>query len=165
MNLNIDRFLNVYGIGAVALIAFVALGVAGSTGSSGVESSEALQGVEAVVYKSPNCGCCGAWAQYAKAKGMDIEVKEVQNMGQIKDEQGVPSELGSCHTTVLDDYVVEGHVPAEAVEKLLEEEPDIHGIGMPGMPQGSPGMPGPKQGEWTISSFTENGEISEFMTV
>ena len=164
MNLDVDRYLNGYGVIGAVLIGLMAFGVAG-LGSGGMESSEVLQDVDATVYKSPNCGCCGAWAQYAKRQGMNVEVKEVQNLNEVKDEQGVPSELDSCHTTVLNDYVVEGHIPAEAVEKLLKEEPDVHGIGMPGMPQGSPGMPGPKQGDWMISSFTENGETSEFLTV
>ena len=165
MNLDIDRFLNIYGVGGVVLIGIVAFGAAGFTGSGGVESSGMLQGVDATVYKSPNCGCCGAWAQYAERQGMNVEVKEVRNLNEVKDEQGVPSSLDSCHTTVLDDYVVEGHIPAESIEKLLEKEPDVHGIGLPGMPQGSPGMPGPKQGEWEISSFAESGETSEFMMV
>lgn len=165
MNLDIDRFLNIYGIGAIALIGFLAFGLTGSTGSGNVESPGALQGVEATVYKSPNCGCCGAWAQYAERQGMNIEVEEVRDLDQVKSENEVPSGLESCHTTVLNDYVVEGHIPAESIEKLLEEEPDVHGIGLAGMPQGSPGMPGPKQENWEISSFTENGETSEFMTV
>jgi hypothetical protein len=165
MNLDTGRFLNRYGVGGIALIGLVAFGVTGLTGSGGVESSGVLQGVDATVYKSPNCGCCGAWAQYAERQGMNVEVKEVRNLNQIKGEHGVPSSLESCHTTVLSDYVVEGHIPAEGIEKLLEEEPDVQGIGLPGMPQGSPGMPGPKQGEWEISSFTENGGTSEFMTV
>lgn len=165
MNLDIDRFLNIYGAGGLVLIGIVAFGITGLTGSGGVESSGVVKGVDATVYKSPNCGCCGAWAQYAERQGMNVEVKEVRNLNQIKGEHGVPSSLESCHTTVLNDYVVEGHIPAESIEKLLEEEPDVQGIGLPGMPQGSPGMPGPKQEDWEISSFTENGETSEFMTV
>lgn len=165
MDLDTGRFLNRYGLGGIALIGLIAFGVTGLTGSGGVEKSGTLKGVEATVYKSPNCGCCGAWAQYAERQGMNIEVKEVRNLNQIKSEHGIPSNLKSCHTTVLSDYVVEGHIPAESIEKLLEEKPDVQGIGLPGMPQGSPGMPGPKQGDWEISSFTENGETSEFMMV
>lgn len=165
MSLNINRFANIYGISAIAIIGILAFGATTLTNSESVGSSETLQNIDATVYKSTNCGCCGAWAQYAEGQGMNIEVKEVGNMNQVKREQGVPSELGSCHTTVMDDYVVEGHVPAEAIEKLLEGDSDVQGIGLPGMPQGSPGMPGPKQGSWDISSFTENGETSEFMTV
>lgn len=165
MNLDVDRFLNIYGLGGVVLIGFLALGLGGMGGPGNVGGPEELQGVEATVYKSPSCGCCGAWAQYAERQGMDVEVKEVRNLGDVKRERGVPAGLESCHTTALGDYVVEGHIPAGAIKKLLEEEPSIQGIGLPGMPQGSPGMPGPKQGKWEISSFTENGEISEFMTV
>jgi hypothetical protein len=165
MNLDVDGFLNGHGMEGIALIGLLAFAVAGLSGPGGVEGSELVQGVDATVYKSPTCSCCGAWAQYAERQGMNVEVKEVQDTGDIKDEKGVPSPLASCHTTVVGDYAVEGHVPIEAVEKLLEEEPEIQGIGLPGMPQGSPGMPGEKQGEWRISSFTENTGLSEFMRV
>lgn len=165
MNINIDKFLNIYGISGIALIGLIALGTGINSPTTNPDAPETLENVDGTVYKSPSCGCCGAWAQYAERQGMNIEVKEVRNLGQIKDRENVPSELGSCHTTVLDDYVVEGHVPAEAIEKLLREESDVYGIGLPGMPQGSPGMPGPKTGEWTISSFTESGEIQTFITV
>jgi hypothetical protein len=164
MNLNVDSFLNRRGIGGIMLIGVIAFGVALSTPGS-VEGPDAVEGVDATVYKSPSCGCCGAWASYAEKHGMNIEVENVQDIGEAKQEQDIPGELESCHTTVLDDYVVEGHVPVDAVAKLLEEGPGVHGIGMPGMPQGSPGMPGPKNTDWTISSFTESGETSVFMTV
>lgn len=165
MYLDVDKFLNLYSIGGIASIGVLAFGISGLTGPGNVENSGVLQDVDATVYKSPNCSCCGAWAQYAERQGMNIEVKEVQNLNQIKRENGVPSTLESCHTTVLSDYVVEGHIPAESIEKLLEEKPNVEGIGLPGMPQGSPGMLGPKQGEWEISSFSENSETSSFMTV
>lgn len=165
MNLDVNRFLSIYSVGGIALIGVVAFGLTGLTGSGGIESSGTLQGIDATVYKSSSCGCCGAWAQYAERQGMNVEVKEVRNLNQIKSEHEVPSSLESCHTTVLNDYVVEGHIPTKSIEKLLEEDPNVYGIGLPGMPQGSPGMPGPKQSDWEISSFTENGETSDFMTV
>lgn len=164
MELNVDKFLTFYGIGGIALIGVLALGLTGFSSPGNVESSN-LQNVDATVYKSPNCGCCAAWAQYAERQGMDITVEEVRNLDKIKQEQKIPSQLESCHTTVLDDYVVEGHVPVNGIEKLLTESPEVQGIALPGMPQGSPGMPGQKQSEWKISSFTETSEISEFMTV
>lgn len=165
MDLGIDSLLDRRGIGATLMVGLLVVGLAGLTGSGGVQESETLQGVEATVYKSPNCGCCGEWASYAERYGMDVDVENVQDMDEVKERNDVPSELYSCHTTVIGDYVVEGHVPVGPVEKLLQEEPDVRGIGMPGMPQGSPGMPGPKQEEWVISSFDADGETSEFMKV
>lgn len=169
MNLDVDRFLNVYSIGGIALISLIAVSmvVSGSDGAVNAADQAEIKDVKAVVYKSPSCGCCGAWAQYAEKRGMDIEVKQISNLNQIKQNQGVPVDKQSCHTTVLRDsgYAVEGHVTTEAINKLLTEEPNIQGIGLPGMPQGSPGMPGPKQEEWNIYSFKEGGTTSNFMTV
>lgn len=167
MNLDINKFLNMYGLGGVALIGLIAVGMiaTGSNGAVNAADQTAIKDANAVVYKSPSCGCCGAWAQYAERRGINIEVKQVSDLNQIKQKYGVPSDKQSCHTTVLQEsgYVVEGHVPTKAINKLLTEKPDLQGIGLAGMPQGSPGMPGPKQGEWNIYSFTEEGSNSEFM--
>jgi hypothetical protein len=119
---------------------------------------------KAIVYKSPTCGCCGNYITYLRSKGFDVEVKNVQDADSIKDKYGIPYEMSSCHTTVIGDYFVEGHVPVEAVDKLLTEKPDIDGIALPGMPAGSPGMPGFKRGEFIIHSLNE-GEVSEFMSL
>ncbi|MCJ7428795.1 MAG: DUF411 domain-containing protein [Candidatus Nanohaloarchaeota archaeon QJJ-5] len=164
--MNTDTLSNRHVIGGALIIGLALFAITGITTSGTTSTANSIiQNVDATVYKSPNCGCCGAWAQYARSQGMNVEVKEVNNLDQIKDEHNVPEELSSCHTTVLDDYVVEGHVPVESIARLLENEPDVSGIGLPGMPQGSPGMPGPKQGDWQISSFTESGNIEAFMTV
>ncbi len=98
----------------------------------------------ATIYKDPYCGCCGKWGSYMETKGYETDTVLEDDMSKIKEQFGVPQELQSCHTSEIEGYVVEGHIPNEAVEKLLEERPDIKGIGMAGMPSGSPGMPGPK---------------------
>lgn len=98
----------------------------------------------ATIYKDPYCGCCGKWVSYMETKGYETDTILGNDMSKIKEKFDVPQELQSCHTSEIDGYVVEGHIPNEAVEKLLEERPDIKGIGMAGMPSGSPGMPGPK---------------------
>ena len=168
MSMNLDKYLNKFTAGGtlaiVLLFGFLAVQ---SSGDPAVNAADqiAIKDVQAVVYKSPNCGCCGAWAQYAERRGMDVEVNEVRDLDQVKEKHDIPQGKQSCHTTVVGDYVVEGHVPTSAVNKLLSEEPDIQGIGLPGLPQGSPGMPGPKQEDWNIYSLQEDGTTSEFMTV
>ncbi len=88
----------------------------------------------------------------------------VDSVREIKDDLGIPEDMRSCHTSLVGNYYVEGHVPLAAVQKLLEEQPDIDGIAMPGMPQGAPGMSGEKDGPWVIYSISDSG-IEEFMTI
>ena len=102
-------------------------------------------GITMTLHKSPYCGCCGSYGEYMEDLGYEVIVKETEDMDKVKNDFGVPYELGSCHTTRIDGYVVEGHVPEEAIKKLLMEKPNIKGIGMSGMPSGSPGMPGTKE--------------------
>lgn len=99
---------------------------------------------EAVVYKSPTCGCCKGWATYLQRNGYKVTVIDRDDMDKVKDGMGVPEELRSCHTAKIDGYVIEGHVPLKAIDKLLAEKPKATGIAAPGMPSGSPGMDGPK---------------------
>jgi hypothetical protein len=92
------------------------------------------------VYKSPTCGCCVLWADHMEAEGFRVESRDVNNLAAVRDSLGVPSDLAACHTAVVDGYVVEGHVPAEHVRRLLDERPEAVGLSVPGMPLGSPGM-------------------------
>lgn len=117
---------------------------------------------KAVVYKSPTCGCCQNYVSYLSGLGFDVEVVNTNDMDAIKAKYGVPSDLESCHTTIIGDYFVEGHVPGEAIQKLMSELPSIKGIAMPGMPSGSPGMPGAKTGAFKISAVSDEG--SAFFT-
>lgn len=119
--------------------------------------------LKAVVYKSPSCGCCGNYVSYLKRQGYDVEVVQTQDMDSIKERYEIPRDMHSCHTTVIGDYAVEGHIPLEAVDKLLAERPDIRGIAMPGMPSGSPGMPGPKLGAFVIHGMARDGSVPIFM--
>lgn len=121
---------------------------------------------EIKIYKSQSCGCCGIYGSYFQNKGSsNTKVVNLQDLDQLKEEYRVPSAMQSCHTTVIGDYFVEGHVPLEAVEKLLKEKPNIKGIAMPGMPEGSPGMPGPKREEFIIYSINYDNSYEEFMRV
>jgi hypothetical protein len=123
--------------------------------------SGAQQPIEVDMYKSPTCSCCGKYAEYLVAKGFKVNVIEVSDPGKIKRELGVPQEMWACHTLKIGRYFVEGHVPVEAVHKLLKEQPDIYGIALPGMPEGSPGMGGVKRGPFIIYSISKDG-IKEY---
>ncbi|MDP3957829.1 MAG: DUF411 domain-containing protein [bacterium] len=125
----------------------------------------ALGGKEVMVYKTSTCGCCGAFISYLKKKDVAVKMENVTDLDAVKRQYGVPSELSSCHTSIVDGYVVEGHVPFEAIEKLLNERPNIKGIALPGMPSGTPGMPGPKFEKWDIRSFTEDGTVGTFTII
>ena len=121
---------------------------------------------EAVIFKSPSCSCCGQYAAYLERKGYDVAVEGVADMSAVKERYGVPYELESCHTMEVAGYIVEGHVPEEAVAQLLTERPSIRGIGMAGMPSGSPGMPGPKTSPFVIYEITNEGTRgSVFMSI
>lgn len=126
---------------------------------------EELAGLAMTVYKSSSCGCCSGWTGYAQGKGFAASTVNTEDMASVKARLGVPRGVESCHTAVVGDYFVEGHVPAEAIAKLLEEQPDIRGIALPDMPSGSPGMPGGKTEAWVIYAVHNDGSITEFMTI
>ena len=105
-------------------------------------SVQAAETVDATLYKNPSCRCCDQYAAYLRQYDYEIKVTETPNLRQFKAEHGVPSRLQSCHTMLLDGYVIEGHVPVGVINKLLDERPEIRGVSLPGMPQGSPGMSG-----------------------
>ena len=156
----------------ITVLIFVAVGIVGfmayqvsPNDSARPEFSESKD-IIATVYKSPTCGCCGVYASYIKKEGYKVDTKNIQDMSVIKQELGVPYELESCHTMEIGGYVVEGHIPEVAIQKLLVEKPDIKGIGMPGMPSGSPGMPGPKTEDFVIYEINHEGTKGDiFMTI
>ncbi len=114
----------------------------------------AQEKVSATLFKNPGCKCCDWYADYLRKNGFDVTVVESRNMTLIRREHGVPKPLEGCHTTVVGGYVVEGHVPERPIKKLLAEKPAIKGISLPGMPQGSPGMTGTKEGPFEILAIT-----------
>jgi hypothetical protein len=118
----------------------------------------------ATLYKNPSCLCCDGYAESLEDQGIDVDVVSNRDLGKVKKNAGIPYGHGACHTTILGDYVIEGHVPFAAVETLFEEKPDIDGLALAGMPQGTPGMPGPQQAPYEIMSFT-NREASPFLTL
>lgn len=121
---------------------------------TGPVSAPADEQQEATMYKQPYCGCCDGHADHLRANGFKVTVVETEDMSRIKSKYGVPQEFEGCHSIVVDDYVVEGHVPATIIRKLLKERPAIRGISLPGMPNGSPGMGGTKSGPFVIHQFS-----------
>ncbi len=93
-----------------------------------------------VVTKDPSCGCCRGWAEHVRAAGFPVEIVESESLNRLKTRLGVPQDLASCHTAEVGGYVIEGHVPAAAIRRLLDERPAATGLAVPGMPVGSPGM-------------------------
>jgi hypothetical protein len=113
-------------------------------------------------YKSLTCGCCGKWNEHMRASGFTVTNNDLTDVTPIKDKQGVPTALRSCHTALVGGYVVEGHVPADVVRKLLRERPAVVGIAVPGMPMGSPGMEGPRQDAYDVIAFDKTGKTSVY---
>lgn len=105
-----------------------------------IACSRPAKAVEINVYKSPYCGCCGAWVDNLRVSGLNVVVHEMEDVTPIAKKAGVPDDARSCHTAIVDGYFVEGHVPAPDIRKLLRERPKARGIAIPGMPIGSPGM-------------------------
>ncbi len=106
--------------------------------------------IEATLYRNPQCGCCDEYAKHLEANGFEVTLKDTTDLSQIKKMAGVPEQLAGCHTMSVENYVVEGLVPLDTLNRLLEEKPEIRGISLPGMPTGVPGMPGPKSGPLNI---------------
>jgi len=118
---------------------------------------------EVTMFKDPNCGCCGKWAEHMRANGFKVKEIATGEMGAIKQRAGVPQTLGSCHTAKVGGYVVEGHVPAADVKRMLTEKPLISGVSAPGMPMGSPGMEGPYPADrYDVVSFDAKGKTAVF---
>lgn len=116
------------------------------------------------VYRSATCGCCQEYERYLEAEGFNVRSIETEDLTEIRDNLGISPEMRSCHTAMIEGYFIEGHVPVEAIRKLLEERPPIGGIALPGMPPGSPGMGGDKEQPFIIYSIVE-GRSEEFMTL
>ena len=116
------------------------------------------------VYMSPTCGCCKKWVSHLENNGFEVESIYEDNMRSIKTQYKISQKNTSCHTGVIGSYFIEGHVPLEAINKLLKERPDIDGLALPGMPIGTPGMPGDKEEPYVIYQLVD-GNFSVFMTI
>lgn len=117
------------------------------------------------VYKSPTCGCCSKWVEHMREAGFRVVAEDVADMREVKRREGVPLDLASCHTAVVEGYVVEGHVPGRVVRSLLEAAPAVAGLAVPGMPVGSPGMEGPNPQPYDVVAFDGDGNRTVFERV
>ena len=117
------------------------------------------------VYLSPTCGCCRDWVKHVEKAGFTVKVVAMQDLAQVKRDAGVPAGLESCHTALVGPYVIEGHVPADLVKKLLDEKPKITGLAVAGMVVGSPGMEqGSAKQPYSVMAFTRGGKPTVYAT-
>lgn len=139
------------------VVSFICLVLAGVAVMGSAAQSPVIE-----VYKSATCGCCRVWVSHLEEHGFTVRATDVADMGTVKARAGVPPVLGSCHTGIVEGYVVEGHVPAADVQRMLAERPDIAGIAVPGMPIGSPGMEGPNPQPYDVIAFEKDGSFSRY---
>lgn len=140
----------------------LALGLVAAIGmNSQLQADEELHDIH--VYKSPTCGCCTDWVDHLKENGFRVEVTDTNNLNPIKIEAGLTPSLASCHTAFIGDYVIEGHVPASDIHRLISEAPEARGLAVPGMPVGSPGMEmGDRKDNYQVLMFNESGQTRVF---
>ena len=118
--------------------------------------------IQMKVYKSPTCGCCVMWINYLEERGFKVSVVDMENVQPVKRRLGVSAQLQSCHTGVVDGYVIEGHVPAKDILRLLDERPPVVGLTAPGMPTYSPGMMSIEPRDYDVLSFKRDGKVEIF---
>ena len=117
--------------------------------------------LDIVVYRSPTCGCCSKWLAHLKKHGFNIQDNVLEDMQSIKDKYGISRSLASCHTAIINGYIVEGHVPANDIKTMLKDKPEIKGLTVPGMVAGTPGMEmGDKKAPFKVFAFDKNGQVT-----
>jgi len=142
------------------LARFAALAAAGFAFTS---RTHAQKKTPVLVYKDPNCGCCHKWVEHMQANGFDVTVKDTSDLAGINRARGIPDSLASCHTAHVEAYLIEGHVPAADVRKLLAQKPKgIRGLTIPGMPPSAPGMDMKPFQPYTVLAFDANGKTTVF---
>jgi hypothetical protein len=154
-----------YLISAVVMIALIGLSWTFLSGPATISGAAVADNIQATVYKSQSCGCCNLFISTMKRNGFDVKTVVTEDRSSLRAKYDIPYSMGSCHTTIIGDYFIEGHVPMEVIFKLLEEKPDIDGIALPGMPSGSPGMPGPKTVPFDITAIKDGKSQGLFITV
>lgn len=150
---------------ALSLI-FVATGCGADEPSpqmSPVSTDDEGPGVHVQMHKSPGCGCCAVWAEHLQAHGFEVESISDPNVEALKSQLGIPTAARSCHTAMIGEYVIEGHVPAGDIIRLLKEKPaDLKGLSVPGMPLGSPGMEHPRPQPFQTVALMKDGTIQVY---
>lgn len=137
-------------------------GLAVAAGLTAAIAAQPVQAAEITVYKSPWCGCCGQWIDHMRAQGHRVAIRDMENLEAVKKMSGVPEAMQSCHTAIVAGYVVEGHVPAADVARLLAERPKAKGLAVPGMPGGAPGMESAAAEPYEVMLFQRDGNAQVF---
>jgi hypothetical protein len=132
-----------------------------ATAAAPAEISKSVKPV-ITVYKDPSCGCCKNWIEHLLKHGFRVDAKDSRDMSGVKRTLGIPDRLQSCHTAVVGGYLIEGHVPAADIDRLLAQRPKIRGLAVPGMPMGSPGMEGPTRQSYSVLAFDGAGKTQVF---
>ena len=151
-----NRFVRTFALG----VSVVALAL--TTGAAPASIDAAAKRPAITVYKDPGCGCCKSWIQHLIKHGYQVDAKDTPQMTEIKRSLGVPDGLSACHTAIVNGYLIEGHVPAADIARLLKEKPKVAGLAVPGMPMGSPGMEGPRAQHYQVLSFDKTGKTKVF---
>lgn len=147
-------YLYAFAVGAVIALA----GLTGYTLFSHSAAKPAAELPTVTVFKTPTCGCCSKWIDHLRENGFEVTATDLPDIAPVKQRFHVPGQLHACHTAAVGPYVVEGHVPAADIKRLLAERPDVTGIGVPGMPIGSPGMEqGNRKDPYDVIAFDRNG--------
>ncbi len=136
-----------------------------AAGASGIVRSVAATGNYPAIqaYRNPGCGCCEKWAEHLRQAGFTVTMEDDPELERRRAEAGVPASIAGCHTAFMGDYVIEGHVPASDIKRLLDEKPQIRGLAVPGMPVGSPGMESGEDGEkYDVLAFAGDGSSKVF---
>jgi hypothetical protein len=133
-----------------------------SAASSGTAVVASADMPEVTVYKDPNCGCCANWVDHMKASGFKVKTVDTSDVQSVKQKYNIGSELQSCHTAIIGDYAIEGHVPADVIVKFLNEKPQVAGLAVPGMPAGSPGMEGATKERYDVLTFDRAGRTTVY---
>ena len=141
--------------------AYPALAIAMIAGTS-CSPGEDPRTLEVVVYETPWCGCCTKWADHLSSNGFLVKIEEVTDIMEVKLRENVPFEISSCHTAIVDGYVIEGHVPADVIKRFLEERPPVIGLTVPGMPLGSPGMEAEYKQPYEGLTFDRDGNTKVY---
>ncbi|HET9292747.1 MAG TPA: DUF411 domain-containing protein [Gemmatimonadales bacterium] len=147
---------------AIRFVVLVAAALGLGAAVSRAPARDGAQPAVMTVYKLASCGCCAKWVDHIKATGIQVKTIDVEDLSDVKEASGVPAPLQTCHTAVIQGYVVEGHVPGDVVQQLLRDKPAIAGVAVPGMPVGSPGMEGSPKQSYDVIAWDKAGKTRVF---
>ncbi len=152
-----NRFVRTFALGASFLALTLTTGAARPRAVTAPAKEPTI-----TVYKDASCGCCKSWIEHLIKHGYRVDAKDSPDMTEVKRSLGIPDALSACHTAVVNGYLIEGHVPAADIARLLKEKPKVAGLAVPGMPMGSPGMEGPRKEHYKVLSFDKAGKTRIF---